>query len=140
MKCACCYGTHAFLWQNRCTWHSFVWRISFLLDHFDSDFFLLQASFTPFTLFYWIVIFSLGKNASSNWIIPFLKVNNLVMHFLKVSVAFTIVELWHILKDPEKILLFLPVGSVSWVQEMYWKLSSNSYYTGYFYLFVYQTL
>lgn len=117
-----------------CTWHSLAWRISFLLDHFDSAW-VFSSTGWVYCLYSFLlnsILCSWKKNASSNWISPFLKVNNLVMHFLKVSVAFTAVELWHILKDSEKILLFLPVGSVSWMQELYWKLSSNSYYVGYF--------
>lgn len=45
MKCACCYGTHAFLWQNRCT-----------CNRMHMAFFCVK-NFVPFGSF-WLWLFS----------------------------------------------------------------------------------
>lgn len=45
-----------------CTWHSLVWRISFLSDHFDSAWLFSSTGLVYcLTLFYWIVFFALGR-------------------------------------------------------------------------------
>lgn len=86
--------------------HSLAWRMSLLLDPFKSvQLFSFTDLFPILTLSYWMLFFACGENASSNWIIPFLKVDNLMMHFSKVSVAFTALELWQILKDCEKKII-----------------------------------
>lgn len=87
-----------------------AWRIKFLFGL--SGFFLLQTSFSTFTLSCQIAFFAHGRNAPSNWITPFLKLDNLVMRFFKVQVTFTAAGLRRILKDCEKILVCLPAGSV----------------------------